>query len=335
MKDIARDLGLSVVTVSKVFRGHPDISEETRTRVLDRMAELNYQPNLAARSLATGRSFTVGFIAPDLVHPFFAEEVAQHLAGALRASGYHLLMSSSREEPRVEQEEIEHLLARRVDVLIVASTQGNSTSLASVVERKVPLILIDRQFSDFRAHFVGVDDERTGRMATQHLLSQGCRVIGYIGSWHASTSTGRLAGYRAALKAAGLTADSKYVISRAHGDHLGDKTGFAAMKELLAQTPRPDGVFCNNDPTAMGAMQAVLEQGLRVPEDVAIVGCGNVSYSSFLRVPLTSVDQDCAGLGQGAAKLALELLTKPTKRSLSILLDPKLIIRESSLRRNP
>lgn len=331
MKDIALDLGLSVVTVSKVFRGHRDISEQTRRKVLDRMAELNYRPNLAARSLATGRSFTMGFIAPDLVHPFFAE-VAKHLAGVLRDKGYHLLMSSAQEDARMEQEEIDLLLARRVDVMIVASSQPDARGLRRLAEQKAPLILIDRRFADFPAHFVGVDDKLTGSIATGHLMDQGCGMPAYIGSPYASTSLDRLAGFQEVLARAGLMFRPEYVATRAHGDDAGDETGYAAMKRILALRPRPDGVFCHNDPTAMGAMKAILEAGLRIPEDIAVVGCGNVRYSDFLRVPLTSVDQDCAGLGEGAARLALQLLKKPSTRPRTLLLQPKLIVRESSMR---
>src|SRR5215831_34090 len=122
MKDIARDLGVSVVTVSKVLRNHSDISEETRERVLKRMKELNYRPNLAARALVTGRSYTIGLVVPDLVHPFFAQ-VAKGLARVLRKKGYSLLISSSEEDPQLEQQEIDQLLARRVDALVVASAQ--------------------------------------------------------------------------------------------------------------------------------------------------------------------------------------------------------------------
>jgi len=330
MKDIARELGLSVVTVSKVFRGHVDISEETRRRVLARMEQLNYRPNLAARSLATGRSYTMGFIAPDLVHPFFSE-LAKHIAGAVRRNGYHLLMSSSQEEASLEKEEIEHLLARRVDVLIVASSQPDPGGLRSVAERKTPLILIDRRYDRFPAHFVGVDDVLVGRLATQHLLEQGCRLIAYIGSANASTSLGRLAGYREVLAGAGAGYRPEYVATRSHGDDVGDETGYAAMKSLLALRPRPDAVFCHNDPTAMGAMKAILESGLRIPADVAVVGCGNVRYSEFLMVPLTSIDQDCAGLGKKAGRLAIELLNRPVKRPRTILLQPTLIARASSV----
>ena len=129
MKDIAHDLGLSVVTVSKVFRGHHDIGEETRQRVLARIKELNYQPNLAARSLATGRSYFMGLIVPDLVHPFFSE-LAKHLAGVIRSSGYSLLLSSSEEDTTLELREFEYLLSRRVDVLLVAASISDPASIS-------------------------------------------------------------------------------------------------------------------------------------------------------------------------------------------------------------
>jgi LacI family transcriptional regulator len=176
MKDIARQLGISTMTVSKLFRGHHDISLETRSRVLKCIAELKYQPNLAARSLATGRNFTMAFIAPDLIHPFFGE-IARHLSRVLRAKGYYLHMASSEEDEKREMEEIERMLARRIDVLVLASCQHGSEGLQYLKERRVPVVLVDRKFDGFTAHFVGVDDVRLGRMATRHILDQGCRSI--------------------------------------------------------------------------------------------------------------------------------------------------------------
>ncbi|HYP15037.1 MAG TPA: LacI family DNA-binding transcriptional regulator [Bryobacteraceae bacterium] len=330
MKDIARDLGLSVVTVSKVFRGHQDISPETRQRVLERLTQLNYRPNHAARSLATGRSYTMAFVAPDLVHPFFSE-VAKQVAAVLRGHGYYLLMSSSDEEPEIENQEIEHLLTRSIDALLMASAQPNSDRLRPLLDRKLPLILIDRNFPDLGVHFVGVDDRIAGMMATEHLIEQGCRKIAHITVPSISTSVGRFDGYKRALRAAELDFDSSYVFTRVHGDSTADETGYEAMKRLLALRPRPDGVFCQNDPTAMGAMKAILEAGLRIPDDVAVVGCGNIRYSDFLRIPLTTIDQNCEEIGRRAAELAIRVLNGD-RDPRSILLEPKLIVRDSSLR---
>ena len=154
LKDIAQDLNISVVTVSKVLRDHPDIGPETRQRVLQRMKELNYRPNLAARALVTGRTHAIGLIVPDLVHPFFGQ-LAKALSGVLRGKGYSLVLSSSDDDPELEQQEIEQLLGRRVDVLVVASAQRTAESFRRIQEQKTPVVLIDRKIDGLAAHFVG------------------------------------------------------------------------------------------------------------------------------------------------------------------------------------
>jgi LacI family transcriptional regulator len=333
MKDIARDLGVSTVTISKAIRNHSDISAKTRERVLRRIKELNYQPNLAARALVTGRSYVIGLIVPDLVHPFFGQ-LAKSLSRSLRQRNYGLLISSSEEDPALECDEIERMLARRVDALIIASTQRAATSFRRIEEQRAPYVLIDRRPAGLAAHFVGVEDEKVGGIATQHLIDIGCRRIAHMRGAEISTALGRLEGYERTLARNGIAAQPGYVILARTSDDAADVSGFQAMKRLLKLKPRPDGVFCYNDTMAIGAMRAVLEHGLRVPEDIAIVGCGNVMHSAYVRVPLTSVDQDSAGIGEEAARLALSMVE--TKKAASkprvVLLSPTLVVRESTRR---
>jgi LacI family transcriptional regulator len=331
LKDIAQDLNLSVVTISKVLRDHPDISAETRDRVLKRMKELNYRPNLAARALVTGRTYAIGLVVPDLVHPFYGQ-VARALSSVLRSKGYSLVLASSEDDPELERQEIEQLLARRVDVLVIASTQSNSEAFRRLDEQKIPFVLIDRKFNGFSAHFVGVNDVQVGKMATEHLFASGCKRIAHIGGPDVSTSMGRLQGYREVLAGKGIGERQDYIVMREHGDDAGDQAGYAAMKRLLQLKPRPDGVFCFNDPTAMGAMKAALEAGLNVPNDMAIMGCGNVTYADFLRVPLTSVDQQSNAIGERAGKLALSILEQHPTRSRQVFLEPKVVERASTHR---
>jgi len=331
--DIANELGLSVVTVSKVLRNHPDIGAETRKRVLRRMRELNYQPNLAARSLVSGRTWTFGIVVPDLLHPFFAE-VSKSISAIARKQGYSLLISSSDEDPDLEAEEIKQLLARRVDVIIVASAQTSADRFRLIEEQKTPYILIDRRFKDLDANFVGVDDEAVGRLATSHLIEQGCRSVAHIRGPEVSTAMGRFNGYKQALQSHGLPVLPSHIVSLgASGDHRGVKGGYAAAMKLLAVKPRPDGIFCFNDPTALGVMRAILDAGLRIPEDVAVIGSGNLSYSDFLRVPLSSVDQGSASIGKSAADLALSLAQGKVKSKPKIeLISPRVVVRASSQR---
>jgi LacI family transcriptional regulator len=333
LKDIAEDLGLSVVTVSKVLRNHPDIGEATRKRVLKRMKEMNYQPNLTARALITGQTWTMGILVPDLLHPFFAS-IAQSLSQEIRSKGYSLLISSSDEDAELEQHEIEHLLARRVDCLLIASAQRSAESFRRIEAQKTPYILLDRQFQGLAANFVGVDDQAVGMLATRHLIEQGCRRIAHIRGPEVSTAVGRLDGYRQALNEAGMQAIPDHIVSLgSSGDHRGEPGGYEAAKRLVAGKKRPDGIFCFNDPSALGAMRAILEAGLRVPEEIAVIGCGNLSYSDFLRVPLSSVDQGSEEIGKRAAAMALLVASKKSNSRPKLeLIEPRLVIRASSLR---
>jgi LacI family transcriptional regulator, galactose operon repressor len=332
LKDIARDLGVSVITVSKALRDHSDISQETRARVLKRVRELDYRPNLAARALVTGRTYLLGFVVPDLLHIFFSE-IVRGLSAALRNSGYTLVVTSSEQDPKIERQAIEQLVARRVDLLLVASTQWTVEMFRKVEEARIPYILIDRHFPGLAAHFVGVNDEEVGAIATQHLLEIGCKKIAHIGGPALSPVVGRLAGYRRALAKSGIIPDPRYIVSTERVEELGDAAGYDATKKLLKLAPRPDGIFCYNDPVAYGAIAAILDAGLRIPGDVAIVGCGNILFDKFLKVPLTSVDQQSAAIGHKAAKLALQVLEVPDPLPpRNILLEPKLVIRDSTLR---
>jgi LacI family transcriptional regulator len=334
LKDIARDMGLSIVTISKVLRGQSDISEETRKRVLKRIKEMNYQPNFAARALITGRTWTIGLVVPDLLHPFFAQ-VAKAISAEIRRQGYSLMITSSEEDPELEQQEIEQLLARRVDAILVASAQWTVESFRAIEERSTPYVLIDRRFIGLPANFVGVDDELVGKLATNHLFEQGCRRIAHIRGPETSTALGRLEGYKRTLVSHRLSPLSEHIIPiGSSGDDRGDAGGFEATRKLLALKTRPDGIFCFNDPVAMGAMRAILDAGLRIPEDIAVVGCGNVLYSGFLRVPLTSIDQDSSAIGKLAAQRALLLVdAKGVVRPRTELVTPRLIVRASTLRK--
>src|ERR1700758_442329 len=158
MRDIAEDLNVSIVTVSKVLRSKGNISAATRRRVLRRAKELKYQTNWVARSLVTRRTFTIGLLLPDFTHPFFAE-IAKAVAETIRPRGYHAVISYFEEDPELERNEAESLLARQVDGLIVATAQSRRDWFASMRERKVPVVLIDRPVAGVRASFVGVNNE--------------------------------------------------------------------------------------------------------------------------------------------------------------------------------
>jgi LacI family transcriptional regulator, galactose operon repressor len=333
MKDIARDLGVSVVTISKVLRNHPDVGDETRERVLARVKELDYRPNLAARSLVTGRTYLVGLVVPDLLHPFFAE-IAKSISEVLRARGYYLIVSSSEEDPLLEEQEIDQLLARRLDTLIIASCRTTVDLFFRIEKQKTPYVLIDRTFPGLSANFVGLDDEAAGVLATKHLIDMGCKRIAHIRGPETSPAIRRLEGYKRALAQAGMKITDDYIISQHKGDVETKQRGAEAMSRLMNSRKRPDGVFCFNDPLAMGAMNYALDHGIRIPEDVAVIGCGNLHYDDSLRVPLSSIDQQSRHIGEEAARIALGILnSKVPPKAEAVVLQPELIVRRSTERR--
>jgi LacI family transcriptional regulator len=328
MLDIAKGLNVSVVTVSKVLRNKGKISVATRKRVLQRAKELNYQTNWIARSLVTRRTFTIGLLLPDITHPFFAE-VAKAVAETVRPHGYHVIISYFEEDPELERNEAASLVARQVDGLIAASAQSNPELFEGILARKMPLVLIDRPIAGVPASFVGADNEAIGKLATNHLIAQGCTRIAHLRGPKIGIAAARLAGYRHALQKHDLPVVPKYIV----GARYVDSSGYSAMRKLLQAQPVPDGVFCYNDPVAIGAIKAISEAGLKIPGDIAVVGAGNVHYSDVLAVPLTTVDQGTAQIGRQAAELLMEQIgVKKRPRPKKILITPKLVLRQSTQR---
>ena len=315
------------MTVSKVVRACADVGPETRKRVLARIKELNYQPNWVARSLAARRTFMIGLIVPDLMTSFFAE-IAKGVSAAIRPLGYDVVICNSEEDCAFESSEIDRLLARQVDGLILASAQPPSwvDVFERIEARGVPYVLIDRRFANVRAPYVGADDEAIGRIATAHLVERGCRRIAHIAGPPLTPGVSRLKGYREALAEAGLTVPDSYVVNAND-----DATGYQAARRLLALDPRPDGIFGYNDPTATGAMKAILEAGVAIPGEIKVIGVGNVHYSDLLRVPLSTIDQGSATIGQQAAEILVKSIgSKRRRQPRTVIIEPTLVAREST-----
>ena len=333
MKRIAAELGVSVTTVSKVLNDQPDIGSATRARVLKHVARLGYRPNAVARSLSLKRTHTLGVVIPDLMHSFFVEIVAG-IEPVMSARGYGLLLCSSGENPAKERSELEMLRARQVDGIVLASAHasGNTDLLKQVARRRCALVLIDRDdHPSVRCHRVITDDEEVGRLAADHLIRAGRRAVAHIGGPPVLHARRREAGYAAALRDHGVSVRPDWIVRAG----FMEADGYRAMKELLALGPRRptiDAVFAANDPAAIGAMKAVWDAGLRVPDDIAVVGAGDVAYGDLLRVPLTTVSWSKAEQGRRAAELLLDQMgANPAGPFQRVVIPPRLVVRGSSV----
>ena len=328
MKRIAGELGVSITTVSKVLNNHADISAATRTRVLAKVEELGYQRNAVARSLSLRRTHTLGIVIPDLMHSFFVEIIAG-IEPVASVRGYGLLLCSSSEDPRKERAELEMLRGRQVDGVVLASTHGsgNTEMLQQLARQGTAIVMIDRDdYPSVKCHRVLTDDEQVGRLATAHLLDAGRRAIAHIGGPAIVHAKRRERGWREALKARGIKPPDDWIVRG--GFMEGD--GYRAMQRLLAVRPRVDAVFAANDPAAIGAMKAMWDAKLRVPDDIAVVGVGDIALGDLLRVPLTTVGWSRRDQGRHAAELLLNGLDLEVDEPQRVSIPPRLIVRESS-----
>jgi LacI family transcriptional regulator len=331
MKRIAGELGVSITTVSKVLNNREDIGHATRARVLAKVAELGYQPNAVARSLTLRRTHTLGIVIPDLMHSFFVEIVAG-IEAAASARGYGLLLCSSNEDSGKERQELDMLRQRQVDGVVLASVdaEGNTDLLQQIASLGIGLVMIDRDdHPGVPCDRVLTDDLEVGRLATAHLISQGRKTIAHITGTQVLHAKRRADGFRAAMKAAGLKLRPESIVRGG----FKEADGYRGMQKLLSIKPRADAVFAANDPAAIGAMKAVWDAGLRVPDDVAVIGAGDIAMGDMLRVPLSTVSWSREELGRAAAQLLLDRIGgsgRETHRAKRIVIPPRLVVRRSS-----
>lgn len=325
LEDIARALNVSKMTVSRAINNHPEINQETRARILAVAQKMNYRPNQFARALTTSRSFLIGIVVPDLMHSYFSE-ICRGVEAKARPSGYQNLICSTDEEPRKEMDEIEALLSR-TDGLIVASalTDHETKFYRQLLRDNARIVLIDRVLEGLKCSAVITDDVEVGTLATNHLIELGHKQIGHLRGTNVSTSINRFEGYSRSLSNAGLKVMKGWIRECGYTEN----DGYQAMKVWIEEGNLPTAVFAANDPAAIGAMSALHDAGIKVPDDVAVVGAGSIHYGDMLRVPLTTVSWSTSEMGQAAADLLLEAIHSSKSNYRQVTVKPELVIRAS------
>lgn len=337
IKDIARELGISPSTVSRALKDHPDISPETKKAVNELAEKLNYTPNIVALSLRQSKTNTIGVIIPELVHFFFSTVIAG-IEDVAYSAGYNVIITQSNESLQREKTDIKALFNSRVDGMLISVSRetDNFEHIDNILAKGVPMVFFDRVYNTPNASKIIVDDLSGAREATLHLIDQGCKRIAHLeGAPNLEITKQRLEGYLQAHRERGIEVAKDLVMPA----HLGTiEAGKEATRKLLAESERPDAIFATNDPTAMGAVQAIKEAGLRIPDDIAVVGFSNWFFTALLDPPLTSVDQPGFEMGQEAAKLLIRQIEQRTKdRDAEVqpetkVLKTRLLVRESSLK---
>lgn len=325
LEDIARETGFSISTVSRVLSNSDyPVSEQIREKVLSIAETMGYEPNIAARSLRTDRTNTIGIIVDDLLSPF-TPPIVRGIQDTLNENGFLSLIVNSDWDPDQEQAAIKTLLSRPVDGIIFVEYSHQTTS--DVLERSnKPRVFVHRLFGSPIKNSVVPDDYHGASLATEHLINLGHQRIGYINgpeNWH--TCRARLRGYQDILASHNLPFEPLLV-------QPGDweiESGYAAAKNLLSHNERPTAIFAANDSMALGAIYAIQDAGLNVPEDVAVVGYDNRNFTKTVRPRITTVSMPVIEMGGVAAELLLRQIAEGRKEEEEIKVKGQLIIRET------
>ncbi len=323
---VARAAGVSTTTVSHAISGKRPVADGTRRRVLKVMQDLGYQPNYFAQALNADRSFAVALIVQDLTNPYYPL-LGRGLERAMGEAGYVVMLFDGAAQPDAVEAAVQTAVQRRVDGVVMAAT-ASAPLLALLRRAGIGIVAVGSHPVVDDLDWVSADDERLAADAVGHLLSAGHRRIATIaGNPEANPGGRRLRGYRAAIADAGLSVNDTYVA-------IGDWTregGAAAMQALLETTKPPTAVFCANDVMAIGALDVVLARGLRVPNDIAIVGVDDIDAASLVRPALTTVRIPSLEIGRTAGTLLLDRLSHgKTAPARHILIQHRLVLRQSA-----
>ncbi|GAB4414930.1 MAG: DNA-binding transcriptional regulator CytR [Anaerolineae bacterium] len=326
LRDVARHAGVSVTTVSNVVRGWPYIAEETRLKVERAIEELGYVPHPIATWLRRGYTQTIGFVVPDVTSPHFAALV-ETVEDIAREHGYSVLVLNTHEDELREAEAVRLLTNGLGDGILLVQTANALQNGSLLRDVTVPVVAIDRVHSTFDGPFCNVDNFAVTRLAMQHLYDLGHRRIAHlVGPASALSAQDRAESYRQFVRRAGL--DYEY-LSTNPSQWCSDE-GYRAMHQLLDEPVRPTAVFVSNDRMAIGAIHAALERGLRVPEDISLVGVDDIELSRHITPPLTTVRQPLEEMARIGIEMLLKLIRGESLEQTHVSLAPSLIVREST-----
>ncbi|KAB7690450.1 MAG: substrate-binding domain-containing protein [Plesiomonas shigelloides] len=326
MKDVARLAGVSTSTVSHVINNSRFVSDEIRARIMAAVETLNYSPSALARSLKVNQTRTIGMLVTTSNNPFFAE-VVRGVEQTCYERGYNLVLCNTAGDPKRMSHSLDMLLQKRVDGLLMMCSESR-VDVSDVFRRHpaIPMVVMDWGPLGIAADLIQDNSEYGGYLATRYLLAQGHRRIGIItGPLDKQPSQGRLQGYRRALQEAGVTELAQYL---AEGDFDFDG-GIKGMRQLLACEPRPTAVFAGNDVMAVGAYQVLHQAGLRIPQDMSVLGYDDIELARYLAPALSTIHQPKEDLGQLAVDTLLARIDDRSKPADILLLEPSLVIRES------
>ncbi|AGV11178.1 TPA: substrate-binding domain-containing protein [Haemophilus influenzae] len=324
MKDIARLAQVSTSTVSHVINGSRFVSDEIREKVMRIVAELNYTPSAVARSLKVRETKTIGLLVTATNNPFFAEVMAG-VEQYCQQHQYNLIIATTGGDAKRLQQNLQTLMHKQVDGLLLMC--GDSRFQADIeLTISLPLVVMDWWFTELNADKILENSALGGYLATKALIDAGHRKIGIItGNLKKSVAQNRLQGYKNALSEAKIALNPHWIVE----SHFDFEGGVLGIQSLLTQSSRPTAVFCCSDTIAVGAYQAIQQQGLRIPQDLSIMGYDDIELARYLSPPLSTICQPKAELGKLAVEALLQRIKNPNENYRTLVLEPTCILRGS------
>jgi LacI family transcriptional regulator len=328
LNDVARAAGVAKSTVSRALSDSPRLREETKTRIRAIVAELKYEPNYIARSLTQRRTHSIGVILEDILNPFFTE-VAKGVETVLKKHGYTMLLTSSGFVSGEEEELTRTLLRNKVDGVLITPVDSDSRSIRMLKERRVPFFIMNGKSTDPEVSWVDSDNLDGGRLATEYLLKLGHRRFLNLRSKSLQGCRDRFEGFRQAIEARGLRLEEQVILGDAESRQDGCELLTRFLREQGADA-LPSALVAVNDAVAIGAMECLLEQRVRIPEDVSVIGYDDIYIAGLLRVPLTTVHQSKFKMGEIAASGLIDRINHADDgQAHHFLIKPRLIVRDS------
>jgi len=329
--DIAAKLKVSRITVSKALRNHPDISEGMKAKVLKAADAMGYSPNLVAANLSQRKTYTIGIVIPDLENSFFAFLTDSAIDTATERS-YRVILTVSREKMEIEDRNIRTLAGMRVDGLLICisqSTTGNEV-FDYVKRLGIPLVFFDRAVKNSGFSFVSFNDKQGTREAVDEIINAGYRKVAHFAGFSKiSIGRERCNSFKNAMRSHGLPVEKKWIIEGG----FETEDGYSAFQKLISSGPMPELILAVNDRVALGAYRAAKEAGIRIPDDIAVVGYGFNETTSMFSPPLAVINQDPRKLGITATNLLIDEIEGSSKKRSGILIDEQFITNDS-IKRN-
>jgi DNA-binding LacI/PurR family transcriptional regulator len=329
LRDIADSLNISMMTVSRAINGHPYVEEKTRELVLETAKKMGYFPNHIAKSLVQRKTRTIGIVVPEITHSFFPDVIKGVEEIAYRA-GYQIMLTHSAEDGKREISAVQTLASKRTDGILISIAESDSdfSIYNQLLNYGLHVVFFDRCVFDIGASCVSVNDEASAKKITEHLIDHGYKSIAHLsGPLSVSISRARLAGFKKALKKHKMKFYEELIVES--GFH--ESGGYKAMNRIL-EKPRsswPRAVLAVNDPAAFGAMKAILERKIRIPEDIALAGFSDDIRAELMPVPLTTIRQPAYEVGKQAARKLIAHIENTDEITENIILKTSLVIRKS------